>query len=178
MGPEAHIAGGQRHVAVLLAAPQFRRGCFQVLGALQHPAFEFLIELLQGAGLAKQLGEHPHLGAQQLRHHRHRQIIHRTGLIAAQIVGFRHVNRGNEDDRRFLEAGMSADHLRQLETVQVRHADIDQHDRDFGFQQIGQGFVGRGDGDQVLVQLGEHDLVAEQLSRLIVHKQDIDAIFV
>ena len=105
------------------------------------------------AGLAKQFGEHPHLGAQQFRHHRHGKIIHRARLIAAQIIGFRHVDGGNEDDRGLLEARMLADHLGQLEAVQFGHADIDQDDRDLGLEQIGQRFLGGGRRDQIFAQL-------------------------
>ena len=150
----------------------------QRLGALGDPLLQLLVELLQLAGLAEQFGENPHLGAQQFRHHRHGKIIHRARLIAAQIIGFRQVNGGDEDDRGLLEARMLADHLGQLEAVQLRHADIDQDDRDIGLEQIGQRLLGRGGRDQIFAQLLQHHLIAEQLAGLIIHQQDIDGILV
>ena len=42
-----------------------------------------------------------------------------------------------------LEARMLADHRRQLEAVEVRHDDVDQHDGDVVLQQMLQRLVGR-----------------------------------
>ena len=141
--PGAHMAGGQRQAprpARSCAAGRSRRSSASVRSATR--LLQFLIELLQLAGLAEQFGEHPHLGAQQFRHHRHGEIIDRARLIAAQIIGLRHMNGGNEDDRGLLEARMLADHLGQLEAVQLGHADIHQDDRDLRLEQIGQRFLG------------------------------------
>jgi hypothetical protein len=72
---------------------------------------------------------------------------------------------------------MLTDHLGEFEAVQLRHADIDQDDGDFRFQQIGQGLLGRGYCDEIFVQLGQHDFIAQQLARLVIHQQHVDAIF-
>ena len=47
-------------------------------GALRHPALQLGVQQFELAGLAIQLGEHLHLGAQQLRHDRHRHVIDRA----------------------------------------------------------------------------------------------------
>ena len=70
---------------------------------------------------------------------------------------------------------MLADHLGQLEAVQLGHADIDQDDRHLRLQQIGQCLAGGGHRDEILVQLRQHDFVAQKLARLVVHQKDIDA---
>jgi len=43
----------------------------------------------------------------------------------------------------FLESGMLADHGGKLETVQFRHADVDQNDRNFVLEQVFERFAAR-----------------------------------
>ena len=162
--------------ALLDALLQLRVGLRQFRGALLDAAFQLGVQLLELAGLAIQVGEHPHLGAQQFRHHRHRHVVHRARLVAAQQVELAHLDRRDEDDRGALEARMFADHRRQLEAVEVRHDDIDQHDGDLVSQQMLQRLVGRVRLDQVLPKLGEDHLVAQQLGRLVVDQQDVDLV--
>ena len=111
-------------------------GCLELGGALGDPLLELGVELLELPGLAVELGEHPDLGAQHLGNDRHRDVIHRAHLVAAQPVEVGQLDGGDEDDRRLLEARMLADHRRQLEAVELRHADVDQHDGDVGLQQM------------------------------------------
>ena len=73
---------------------------------------------------------------------------------------------------------MLADHRGQLEAVEIGHADIDQHHRDIVFQQLLERFVGRAGLDQILPELAEDRLIAEQLARLIIDQQDIDLFLV
>ena len=96
------------------------------------------------ARLAVELGEHPDLGAQHLRHDRHRHVVDRAHLVAAQAVDVGEVDRRDEDDRGLLEARMLADHRGQLEAVELRHADVDQHDGDVGLQQMLERLARRG----------------------------------
>ena len=77
-----------------------------------------------------------------------------------------------------LETRMLADHRRKLEAVELRHADVDQDDRDFVLEQKLQGLARRRRLDQVLAQLAQNHLIAEQLGRLIVDQQDVDFIAV
>ena len=174
--PGPHLAGGQRQAASLLAGAKLFSGGVQRLGALIHPVFQLLVELMQLARLAEQFGENPDLGAQQFRHHRHRQIIHRAGLIAAQEIGFRHMDGGNENDRGLLETRMFADHLRQFEAVKLGHADIHQDDGDIRLEQICQGFLGGGHRDKIFPQLLQHHLVAHQLAGLVIDQQNVDGL--
>ena len=69
---------------------------------------------------------------------------------------------------------MLTDHRRQFEAVELGHADVDQHHPEIVFQEQLQSFVGRGGLDQVLAELAQYHLIAEQLARLIVDQQDID----
>ena len=48
---------------------------------------------------------------------------------------------------------MLADHVGQLEAVDLRHADIHQHDRDIGFQQVLESFAAGVGLDQILAQI-------------------------
>ena len=69
----------QRHLALaralLDAVLELGIGLGELRRALGDAALELGIQLLELAGLAVELGEDPHLGAQQLRHHRHRHIV-------------------------------------------------------------------------------------------------------
>jgi hypothetical protein len=86
------------------------------------------------------------------------------------------VDGGDEDDRRLLEARVLADHRRQLEPVELRHADVDQDDGDILLEQLLERFARRGGLDQILAKLGENRLVAQQLGRLVVDQQNIDLV--
>jgi hypothetical protein len=83
---------------------------------------------------------------------------------------------GDEDDRRLLEARMLAHHRRELKPVEIRHADVDQHDRDVVFQQELEGLPGGSGLDQVLAELLQDDLIGQQLCRLIIHQEDVDPV--
>ena len=160
--------------ALLDALLQFGVGLREFRGALRHATLQLDVELLELARLAVQVGEDPHLGAQQFRHHGHRHIIDRTRLIAAQQIQLAHLDRRDEDDRGAPAARMFADHRRQLEAIEVRHDDIDQHDGDLVSQQVLQRLVGRVRLDEVLAELGKDHLIAHQLGRLVVDQQDVD----
>ena len=71
---------------------------------------------------------------------------------------------------------MLADHRRQFEAVEVRHADVDQHDRDLVPQQVLQCLAGGVRLDQILAELGEDHLIAHQLRRLVIDQQDVDLV--
>ena len=73
---------------------------------------------------------------------------------------------------------MFADHRRQFEAVEVRHADVDQNDGDFVLQQNLQRFRRRRGLDEILVELAQNDLVAQQLGRLIVDQKNVDLVLV
>jgi hypothetical protein len=142
--------------------------------ALLHAALELGVEPLEVAGLAIELGEDADLGAQQLGHHRHGHVIRGAVLVALDAIEVGHRDCRYEDDRRALEPRMLADHRGELETVELRHADVDQHDTDVVLQQQHEGFARRVGLEEILVELGENDLVAQQLRRLIVDQQDVD----
>jgi hypothetical protein len=176
--PGSHIAGHQGQAAALLALPQAVRRKRQRLGSLRHPALEFVVELLQIPGLAKQFGKHPDFRPQQLGHHGHGNIIDRAGLISPQIIALAQMDGGNEDNRCLLKPRMFPDHLSQLETIQFRHADIHQNDRHLVFQQISQGFFCGRNRNEIFVQLGQHNLITQQLARLVIHQKHVDAVLV
>ena len=62
-------------------------------------------------------------------------VVDRAHFVAAQAVDVGQQNRGDEDQRGLLEARMVADHRGKLETVDVRHVDIDEDDGDVVLQQ-------------------------------------------
>ena len=126
---------------------------FKLRGARANAILKLGIESLQLPGLAIELGEHPDLCAQYLRHDRHRHIVHRAHLVAAKAVDIADLNGRDEDHRRLLETGMLADHGGELEAVQFRHADVDQNDRNFVLEQIFERFASRGRDDEIFAEL-------------------------
>ena len=122
---------------------ELRVRSFQLGRAFRHVPFELKVHPLEFAGLAEQLGEHTHLGAQDLGDDRHRHIVDRSHLIAAQPIDIGQVNGGYKNDRRFAEAWMLADHRSELETVEFRHADVDKNDGDVVLEQELQCFARR-----------------------------------
>ena len=71
---------------------------------------------------------------------------------------------------------MLADHRRELKAVELRHADVDQHDRDFVLEQKFQRFARRRRLDQILAESAQNHLVGEQLRGLIVDQENVDLV--
>ena len=109
---------------------QRRRRGLERRRALSDALLEFGVEPLERARLPIQLGEDADLGAQDLRHDRHRHVVHGAALVAAEAIEIRQQERRDEDDRRLLKARMLPDHRRQLIAVELRHAHVHQHDGD------------------------------------------------
>ena len=149
---------------------------FELGRALAHAPLQLGIEPLELPGLAIKLGEDLDLGAQHLRHDRDRHVIDRAHLVAAQAIDIVHLHGGDEDDRGLLEARMLADHGRELKAVELRHADVDQHDRDVVLEQKFQRLARRARLDQVLAETAQNLLVGEQLRGLIVDQQNVDLV--
>ena len=91
--PGAHLAGGERQVAALLALADLGRGGLELPRPLRDAGLELAVELLELAGLPVQLGEHTNLGPQHLRNDRDRHIIDRAHLVTAQEIELRQVDR-------------------------------------------------------------------------------------
>ncbi len=170
---------GQHRQELVLALGRFLEGAGRRLEGgrpLHDPRLELGVEALQRPRLAIEVGEHADLGPQDLGHHRHRHVVHRPALVAAQPVEVGEHHGGDEDDRRLLEPRVLADHRRQLVAVELRHAHVHQHDRDLGLEQVLQRLGGRARRDQRVAEIAEDRLVGQQLRRLIVDEQDVDAV--
>src|SRR5262249_16541324 len=75
---------------------------------------------------------------------------------------------------RLLKAGMFPNHVGQLKAVYVRHADIHQDHRDFGLEQMFERLPARVGFHESFSQGAEDGLVAEELTGLVIHHQDVD----
>ena len=80
----------------------------------------------------------------------------------------------DEDDGRALEARVLVDQLRRLEPVHVRHADVEQHDRELLVHQLLERLAPGMRKHQVLAKIAEHGLIGQQPRRLIIYQQDVD----
>ena len=174
--PRAHLAGGERQAAALLALhePHIRR--FDLGRTLADAPLQLGIEPLELPGLAIKLGEDPDLGAQHRRHDRDRHVIDGTHLVAAHAIDIVHLHGGDEDDRGALKARMLADHGCELKAVELRHAHVDQHDRGFVLEQEFQRLARRARLDEILAETAQNLLVGEQLGGLIVDQENVDLV--
>ena len=68
---------------------------------------------------------------------------------------------------------MLADHGGEFEPVELRHADVDQDNRDFVLEQEFERFTAGGRDDEVFTELLQDDFIGKQLGRLIVHQKDV-----
>src|SRR5277367_3807376 len=68
---------------------------------------------------------------------------------------------------------MFTNQSRELESIKVRHTDIDEDQRDLILQQAFERFAGRGGLDQRLAHPRENHLMAQKLGLLVVDQQDI-----
>ena len=174
--PRTHAAGGKRKAAPLLAFEQPQGRSLQLGGACADPLLELGVEPFELAVLAIEIGEHPHLGAQHLGHHGDGHVIDRAHLVAAEMVNLRQMDRRDEDHRDLLEARMFADHRGKLEAVELRHADVHQHDGDLVLEELFQRLLAGRGLDQVLAQLAQNHLIGEQLAGLVIDQQNVDLV--
>ena len=147
--------------------------CLQFFGALGDALLQLLVQRLQLPAFAMQLGKDADFRAQQFGNDRDGDVVNGALAIAFDSINVGEVNAGDEDDRGLLKAGMLADHLGQIEAIDVGHADIRQHDGDVFLQQMLERFVRRRGLDQVLAKLRQDDLIAEELGRLIVDHENV-----
>ena len=150
----------------------------QLGSAGANPVFEFDIEAFELTGLAVEFGKHLDLGAQHLRHDRHRNVVDRAHFVAAQPVDVADLYSGDEYHRDLLESRMFADHGRELESVQFRHADVDQDDGHIVLEQELERFAAGGGLDQIFVEFLQDDFIGEQLRGLIVNQKNIYLILI
>ena len=86
------------------------------------------------------------------------------------------MHRGDEDDRRLLEARMPVDHGGGLEAVHVRHVDVEQDGGELALHQPRERLPARARLDEVEPEVAEDRVVAEQARRLVVDQQDVDPV--
>ena len=89
-------------------------------------------------------------------------------------MGLGVVDRADEDDRRRLGALALPDERGRFEAVHPRHVHVEQDDGEILLEQTAQRFLARSGADQILVQLGQHRLVREQLVGPVVDDKDAD----
>src|SRR6476620_4252260 len=127
----------------MLALQQPPRIRLQLGRPLGHTLFQLAIQLLELLGLAVKLNKDLDLGTQQIGDDRDWHIVHCSHLVAAHQVNISKVNSGDENDRGSLAARVFANHGGKLESVEIRHADIQENHRDFSLEQVLKSVRGR-----------------------------------
>ena len=131
---------------------------------------------LEQLGLPGELDEDGHLRAHELRDDRLHQVVHRADRVPAHGLLLGLVRRGEEDDRRVARAVALPDELGRLEPVHVRHLHVQQHHREVVREEPFERLAPGARGDEVLPQALEHRLQGDQVGRLVVDQEDVDAV--
>jgi hypothetical protein len=93
-----------------------------------------------------------------------------NGLRLALIGG------GEEDDRRVARLVPLPDERGRLEAVHLGHLDVEQHDRELVGEEPLQRLAPGAGLDEILAEALEHRLERDQVGRLVVDQQDVDAV--
>ena len=131
--------------------------------------------------LAVQVDEHRDPGAQ---HHGIERAgdevdcAERIRLLDRKLGGGGIFGGGEEYDRQRVRTRKAAHQGCRLEAVHRRHSDALQHHREAVVQQRAQRLFAGADRHQVLAEPGQHALQLRQVGRLIVHQQDLYALFI
>ena len=142
--------------------------------AFGDDALKVGIEALELEGLAMELDEDADFGAQDLGNYGDGDVIDGAAAVAVDLVLVGEVDARDEDDSGFAEAGMLADHVGELEAVEFGHADVHEDDSDVVLEEDIEGLFGGRGLDEVLAEVAEDDLIAEELGGLVVHHEDVD----
>ncbi len=177
------LARGGFHVERCERRARFGEECGPPVGALRRLAGGALLDqrdLLLGAplrllGQQEELDEHPHLGAQDLGHHRRHDVVDRAQRVALRRMHLVVVVGRDEDDRHVRRALAAADERRRLEAVEARHVHVEQDDGEVALQDFLQRVLARARRDHVLLQILEDGLQHEPLVRAVVDDQDVGA---
>src|SRR5208283_5727660 len=111
--------------------------------ALQDPLLKFAIQRFQLLCLAMEIGKHSYFRAEKFGNHRDRNVVDGAVLVSLELIEIGEMYCRHEDDRGPLETWMLANHGRQLKTVELWHADVHQHHRDFPLQKNFERLFGR-----------------------------------
>src|ERR1700733_13294262 len=131
----------------------------QLFGAVFDAPLQLAVEAFELASLAGHFDKEPDLGAQHFGNDRNGDVVDGAAAVAVDLVDIGEVNAGDEDEGGLAEPRVLAEHVGQLESIELRHADIHQNHRNIGFEENTESFPGRGGLDQVLTKLPEDDLV-------------------
>jgi hypothetical protein len=122
---------------------------------------------------AMEIDEHADLGPQNFGHHRRLDVVDRSECVAARRMVVDVGGRGDEDDRRVGRPRPPADQRCQLETVQLRHVDVEQHQREVAPEQQAQCIRTRRRLEHDDRQIGKRRLERQPLVGPVVHDQDL-----
>jgi hypothetical protein len=125
---------------------------------------------------AIEIHEHPHLATQDRGHDGRQDVVDGAELIAAlrlHLVGIRR----DEDDRRMRRPAVLADQLGRLDSIDVRHVDVEHDHGELALEQLAQRFGARVHEHEVFVEILEHLAEREALIGQVVDHENVDFLF-
>src|SRR5262249_42181008 len=94
--------------------------------------------------------------------------------VSFDAIGVGQCDGGDKNDRGVLKARMIADHPSEFKPVELRHADIAENDSDVLLEKMLERLSGGPGFDQVFSEALQCRLVAEELRRRTVNKQNFN----
>lgn len=123
-------------------------------------------------GLLVQVHEPGHLRADDGRHHRLGDEVHRAEGVGPLDLGAVGVEGGDEDDRRVPRGVAGANQSRRLEPVEAGHVDVEEDHRELTLAQSVQSLLAGPGLDEIGTEAVEDGAEGEQVGRLVVYQED------
>src|SRR5581483_12231685 len=133
--------------------------------------FQLLIHLREGSVRPVQLDEDLHLRAQHRCHYRGENVIDCAKSVSTRRLHLIGVG-GDENNRCVTSIAMAADECRGLQSVHVRHVDVQQNDCERAFQHPLERFGTRSGLNDFGVEVLEQAAVDQQFLREIIDYQN------
>ena len=120
------------------------------------------------------LNENRNLRTENFRYKRFCQVIDGPQRVTFRDMLLRFVDGGQKNDRSVTGLLTFADQCGCFETVDHRHIDIENDEREFQMKQISQGVNSGLRADQVLSKVAQECFECDEVFDVIVDQQDID----
>ena len=122
---------------------------------------------------AEEVDEDRDLRLEHVRHDRLEEVVDGAAGDAAHHVFVERVDRRQEDDRRISEPLVLPDHRRRFEAVDVRHANVEQDQREILAQQMAQRLASRAREHELPAGRGEQRLHRHQRFGVVVDDENV-----
>ena len=141
--------------------------------ALRDADFQMPVEPFQLTRLPVEIEKDVDLRAEDLRHDRNGHVVDRSVFVALEPIEIREMDARHEDDRGPAEARVFANQGRQLEAIELGHADVDEDHRKIGPEQVVEGLAGGVGHHEIRLEAVQNGRIGEEFRGLVVDDEDV-----